>query len=284
MPDLTLHKIFYDERSQTTIEPPYVPLDNGDGPPGWFELWPILHYLETHSLEEDHWYGFVSPKFPEKLGVRLESIEALIADHPTAEVALCSYNWVSLAKWRNVWLSGDRYHPGLIDCAEAFLASIGKPTDLAAMIGDFTTSVHSNYIIAKPRFWRAWQALARQYVDYVDLADPPRRDDSPTHHDGPADYRLKTFVQERLVCWLLQTGGFRTVHLDYARAMPIPAPDRSEADRAARLFVRADLFKRLARRGAAGIFLRLHARAARKAGKHLRRSRREASTPQGAVD
>ena len=38
------------------------------GNKSWFELWPILKFLEGRELEENTFYGFFSPKFSLKTG------------------------------------------------------------------------------------------------------------------------------------------------------------------------------------------------------------------------
>ena len=48
---INLYKIYYDEASFKAIAPPYLPLDNRNGSDGWFELMPILNFLETHELD-----------------------------------------------------------------------------------------------------------------------------------------------------------------------------------------------------------------------------------------
>jgi hypothetical protein len=208
--------------------------------------------------------------------VDFREIEALIAANPRAEVALCSYNWPALAQWQNVWLPVEKYHPGLIRCAEDFLRSIGHRPDLARSIGDFRNSVYSNYVIARPRFWRAWAALARSYHDYVDHAPEPRADDGPASYGGPVECRMKTFVQERLACWILQSESFETVHLDYPNGVPIGngvTRETPELDRARRLLSHADRWKRIAQLPGLRSALLLHRRAAKAGIRIVRRHR-----------
>ncbi|SET62152.1 hypothetical protein [Paracoccus homiensis] len=97
---INLYKIYYDEASFKAIAPPYLPLDNRNG---WFELMPILNFLETHELDPKAWYGFVSPKFPEKANLELADVTALIAADPQADVALFSSRWLYLLWFDNVW-------------------------------------------------------------------------------------------------------------------------------------------------------------------------------------
>lgn len=217
MQKLVLFKIFYNAASRSQIEPDYIPLDNTDGPPDWFEMWPILRYIETHDLEDDAWYGFFSPKFPAKALQTLSDVKRLIEANPAADVALFSYDWPTLISFRNAFVQGEDSHPGLISCMETFLASRGEKADLRHLIGDFETSVFSNYVVAKKAYWLEWAALARAYHDYATTGGPSLPDNAMTVHDLKPVFAMRVFVQERLACWILSKGRYRVVHPNYAR-------------------------------------------------------------------
>ena len=62
-----LFQICYDNATRTSILPGCNIIDNSVEPlPGWFEFGAILHFLRTEVLDNDTWYGFLSPKFTEK--------------------------------------------------------------------------------------------------------------------------------------------------------------------------------------------------------------------------
>lgn len=222
MPNIKVYKIFYDETSRRQISPPFLPMDNCDGPAGWFELWPILKFLEAAPLQDNVWYGFVSPKFPEKAEVTYQQVESLIAAHPDADVALFTYNWVKVALERNVWTESSYHHPGLTTAMEGFLRSMGNSTKIDDVYTTFDTAVFSNYVIAKRNYWESWRDLARRYVDYVESGGPELLDNQSSEHTGAGTYMIKTFVQERLVTWLLTTKDFKVVRPDYTRDVPLP--------------------------------------------------------------
>ncbi|MFV0385556.1 hypothetical protein [Paracoccus sp. (in: a-proteobacteria)] len=145
----------------------------------------------------------------------MAEITALIEANPQADVALFSSVWLYLLWYDNVWIQGEAFHKGLIECTEAFLETQGVQADLSREMGDFSTSVFSNYIIAKRRFWEDWKALARAYYDHVEKGGSILPDNAVAQHAGPKQYALKTFVQERLASWLLTRGDYTVVHADY---------------------------------------------------------------------
>lgn len=245
---LHLYKIFYDDETRRQVAPPFLPLDNRGGPPDWFELSPILRFLSENTLDPDAWYGFLSPKFPDKAFTSVTEVQALIDAHPDAQVALFSPLWRQLVTERNVWTQGERWHPGLIAATEAFLDSQGERVDLRQEIGDFRTSVFSNYIVARPCFWQAWAVLARAYYDHVETGPDTLIDRQPVQHGSRAGYPLKVFVQERLACWVLRRDRFRVVHLDYARRPLGLGPYDDTTPLLGALLLVGDTLKRVARR------------------------------------
>ena len=63
-----IFQIYYDDDSYDKLEMGFIPLDNSDGRPDWYEFWAILNYLKNNKLEDGEWYGFLSPRFSEKTG------------------------------------------------------------------------------------------------------------------------------------------------------------------------------------------------------------------------
>lgn len=208
--------------TRVAVRPEFLPLDNTGGRPDWFEFLPMLRFLRANRLDPDRWYGFVSPKFPEKTGLGWPRMQALLVENPEADVALFSPLWTSLAVCKNPWDQGERAHPGLIAATEAFLRSRGDSTSLSGLVTDFDTCVNSNYFIARAPFWRAWQELAEAYLAYVEREGADGLpDNETTTYRANRDVALKVFVQERLVNLLLLEQRFRVVRPDYETEGPI---------------------------------------------------------------
>ena len=80
-------------------------------------------------------------------------------------------------------------------------------SDLDALVSDSRNTVHSNYFIAKPRFWRAWLAINEQMFAIAEtpsdaLGEALR---TPTRYRGGSNVQMKIFVMERVATWLLIT-------------------------------------------------------------------------------
>jgi hypothetical protein len=109
------------------------------------------------------------------------------------------------AYYLNVFEHGDAEHPGLKLVAQQLFERLGLPSDLDSLVSDSRNTVHSNYFIAKPRFWRAWLALNEKMFAIAEtpsgaLGEALR---TPTRYRGAANVHMKIFIMERIATWLL---------------------------------------------------------------------------------
>jgi hypothetical protein len=181
--------------------------------PDWYEYWPIRNYLVDSALEEDAFYGFLSPKFKHKTNLDAEAVYACVRESPPdTDVVLFSPSIHTSAYYLNVFEHGDAEHPGLLNVADEFFARIGRPTQLRQLITDSRNTVHSNYFIARPRFWRVWLAITEQIYAFAESPQDPlgRSLRAPTHYRGSVGVHMKIFLMERVATWILCThSGFQ---------------------------------------------------------------------------
>ena len=217
--DHFVHQIWYDEASRARLDPALVPLDNSAPErPDWFEFWAILQFLRTHELHDDRWYGFLSPKFGEKFGMTGGQLIEMLNDIGDSEdVVLMSPHWDQAAYFLNAFEQGEFWVPGIMDVGQGFVDRIGLGLDLRQWVADSKSTVFSNYLVAKPVFWREWLWMAEQF-----LACCEGRDDalaaslnaSTGYASGGIGAPMRVFIQERLACLLLAAGRYRVGVVD----------------------------------------------------------------------
>jgi hypothetical protein len=224
MANIFIHQIFYNEATRAAVAPGFIGLDNtANERPDWYEFWVMRNWLNAHPLEEGAWYGFLSPKFTEKTGYSSAAVLDVIAAHDAhGDVALFSMGWEQLAYFLNPFEQGEAWHPGLTAMSQRFFDMAGCKVDLESLVTHCGTSVFSNYVIAKPRYWRQWLALANRFFD---LAEDPRglpelgRNTSYGSVQNQAP--MKTFIQERFSAVILSQGGFSVVAPDVSQTAPL---------------------------------------------------------------
>jgi hypothetical protein len=214
---ISLHQIAYSSATKAAVEPGYCVLDNlANERPDWYEYWPIRRFLLAESLDDSAMYGFFSPKFGSKTGLSHGDVATFVQRHAAeADVVLFSPQPDMGAFFLNVFEQGETFDPGLIDAYEAFLAHIGRPVPLRALVMDSRQTVFSNYFVARPAFWREWLALNEALFAVCESPDDsPLKSalTAPTTYPGPGGAaQRKVFLMERAASLLLATQAWRSV-------------------------------------------------------------------------
>ena len=207
------------------LDPGFEVLDNsGNEKPDWFEYWPIRKFLLNQALDENTFYGFLSPKF--KLKTSLSSADVrvfILAAGSAVDVVLLSPSIHNSAYYLNVFEHGDAEHPGLKSVAKALFDRLELFSDLDSLVSDSRNTVHSNYFIAKPRFWRAWLAINEKMYAIAETPGDALGEAlcASTTYRGATHVQMKIFVMERVATWLLTSGS------DFTAAVRDPFVARS---------------------------------------------------------
>ncbi len=191
------------------LDPGFAVLDNSANErPDWYEYWPIRNYLLNETLDENAFYGFLSPKFKHKTNLSAAQARDFIAASASAtDVVLFSPSIHNSAYFLSVFEHGEAEHPGLAGVAMRLFERIGRPLDLDGFISDSRNTVHSNYFIAKPRFWRAWLEVTERMFAIAEAPDDPLGKElrAATTYRGAKNVQMKIFIMERIATWILVT-------------------------------------------------------------------------------
>jgi len=226
MTSFQVFQIYYDEATRSSLDAGYLPLDNRRNErPDWYEFWVIRNFLRTNSLAEDGWYGFLSPHFQNKTGLTSRQVHQFLDfSRDRSEVALILYAWDQVAYFLNPFEQGEVWHPGITALSQSVLRVLGHDIDLARLVtysGNFT---FSNYIIAKPAYWREWLTIADRFFDLIEnqSSDLSLRLKQTTSYGSLANQApFKTFIQERLPAVILSGRRFRTSTFNTSQTLPI---------------------------------------------------------------
>ena len=207
MSDIFIYQILNHYTKREDLDPGFLVLDNSsNAKPDWYEYWPIRHFLVHERLDEDAFYGFVSPKFKQKTNLSAAAARAFVSDQSSdTHVVLLSPSIHLTAYYWNVFKFGDSVHPGLLTVADRFFRSIGQPTNLHDLVTNSSNEVYSNYMIARPRFWRAWLDVTEQLYAIAESPTDPLGEKlrEATSYRGRRDVHMKIFIMERIATWIL---------------------------------------------------------------------------------
>src|SRR6202045_1103 len=193
--------------SRQELDPGFEVLDNSANErPDWYEYWPIRRFLLDEVLDENAFYGFLSPKFKLKTSLSFDVVrEFILAADAATEVILLSPSIHNSAYYLNVFEHGDTEHPGLKNVAQRLFERLGLPNDLDSLVSDSRNTVFSNYFIAKPRFWRAWLAINEKMFAIAETPSDALGEalGTPTSYRGGWSVQMQIFIMERVATWLL---------------------------------------------------------------------------------
>jgi hypothetical protein len=216
MPPAHIYQILNHYTAREDLDPGFGVLDNSANErPDWFEYWPMRKFLTNEALDEDAYYGFLSPKFRHKTNLTAAAVGDIIdrAGH-APDIFLFSPSIHNSAFFINVFEHGESEHPGLAATAARLVARIDPAASLDGLVSDSRNTVHSNYFVAKPRFWRAWLAVNERLFEIAETADDPLGAElrAPTAYRGSRNVQMKIFVMERMATWILTRDRTFTAH------------------------------------------------------------------------
>src|SRR5580704_8284074 len=146
MPAVHTYQILNHYTSRQDLDPGFDVLDNSSNErPDWYEYWPIRKFLLNESLDENAFYGFLSPKFKLKTNLSAAEVRDFLQASEAADVVLFSPSIHNSAFYLNVFEHGNAEHPGLLQVANDFFARLKHPQPLANLVSDSRNTVHSNY-------------------------------------------------------------------------------------------------------------------------------------------
>ena len=226
MSKASVFQIFYSRETRKQLDAGFIPLDNRKNErPDWFEFWVIRNYLLQNKLEEDRWYGFLSPNFLKKTGVRSTDVHDLLNKvDDLCDVVLVSYGWDQISYFLNCFEQGEYWHPGLIDASEKFFQASGIDFDIRQYVGSTQNTVFSNFLFGKRNYWEKWLSLANSLFGYVESGNislSKQASALTAYGSGENRAPMKAFIQERLASVLLATEKFRVLAADISGNLPV---------------------------------------------------------------
>jgi len=145
--------------------------------------------------------------------------------HEQCDVVLLHAAWSEIAFYRNVFEHGDVYSPGLSELSQQFFDQVGIQVDVKDIVTNSSNSVFSNYVVAKPAYWKKWLEIADKFFDCVEGPSGQKFRVDTLHFNRPAP--MKAFIQERFASVVLTQNAFRVLVPDLSAIAPIPWPTQN---------------------------------------------------------
>ena len=208
---LRLFQIVESDLPANGLAPGCQPLDNRHSArPDWREYWPIRNFLLANpALEEDCLYGFLPADFWDQTGLTVNQVQEFAkAQADGADVVSYSPGFDQTAMFLNVFEQGEAHHPGFMALAQRFFSECGVDARLDTLVGHTANTIHGNYLLAKPRFWREWLRINELLFALCESEGAGLAHGRDTRTEINAFLGFKIPLMERTASLLLATGEY----------------------------------------------------------------------------
>lgn len=151
---IKIYQIYFKEEQKQYLDPNCIPFDNTSNPHPELREYDVWTRNHREAQEASDYYGYVSWKVVEKLGLSAEQMIEHINKNPGAEIYLFNPCIANEALFANPWQQGDIHHPNISDIANNFLQKLGhKDYNVRDYLLDRSRVVYANYFVASKEFW-----------------------------------------------------------------------------------------------------------------------------------
>ena len=202
-----IFQICYAPEVRPRLDPGFqITGDESNPRPEWFEYWHIRNFLKSEILDENTFYGFLSPRFKEKTNLRSDQVYRFIERHSDSDVILFSPYLDQSALFLNIIEQAWFAHPELKAIFSEICKRYFKNVDHETLVTTTDNTVFCNYFVAKPDFWARWFTICESIYHLVEDG----RDPLGVQIAGRTRYKtsltpMRTFVMERIATLLLCT-------------------------------------------------------------------------------
>ena len=199
MMTLHLYQSYYQKDQENTLNSIFIPYDNTKNETPELREYPMWKALyEKHKGTMVYW-GLLSWRWLDKTKLPAEEFKQWILDNPGYDVYHIDPFLDVSVSYPNIWIQGDRWHPGMINFCNRLFPKIGINKPVESIIykpKDFATC---NYFVGNTLFWGS-------YLKFLDEVIEICQNDPELNHYMFEDKRLYngamipsfSFIVERL--------------------------------------------------------------------------------------
>lgn len=211
---MKIYQIYYNKETFSRLDKEFIPYDNKKNErTEWYEFEVIYNYLKKNSLQENVWYGFLSPEFYKKTNLTGLQIKSHLKRNEKSNVCLATSCFDQIAIYQNCFLQGEAKHPGLITATEYLLKKFKLNLPIKNLVGHSSNTVFSNYLIAKKEYWQKWYDLASFFKKLLRQDNNFQKIIKTKSNYKNSKVNLGVFIQERFPTIILSSQNFKVTTL-----------------------------------------------------------------------
>ncbi|MBS0617601.1 MAG: hypothetical protein JSR44_05395 [Spirochaetes bacterium] len=216
-----IHQIYYLPAQLPLIDPAFTAYDNTANANREFAEYHIFEKeFNAGRVAADALTGYVSWKFCAKTRLAGAEFVRFIAANPGYDVYFVNPFPLQVKFFKNLWLQGEFYHPGILQLAQGIIRRAGYDIDLAMEIHSRDTALYCNYWVGTQAFWNRYMEFTRPIVEMLrsglSYAEKTRLHSIA---DRDNDFSFVAFIIERLFTTLINYDkSIRTLAYEHSYA------------------------------------------------------------------
>jgi hypothetical protein len=213
MSAIRIHQIHFRPEQKAHLEPAFIPFDNAASPaPEQMEYRVFRDGYQRGLTREADYTGFVSWKFRQKTRVTGDVFVDFIRDNPGYDVYFINPFPAELL-WRNVWVQGETFHPGLLGFAQTIFDRLDYDIRLASLDNLADTAAYCNYWVGSSEFWDRYMEFTEPIYDHlVNDLSAAERELLWSRADRQIEASYFPFIFERMFSTLLASDSSIKAH------------------------------------------------------------------------
>lgn len=198
-------QIYYDAAQLGNLDPAFKPYDNTANENREFAEYYIFEKEYTSGrVREGDLTGYVSWKFGQKTCLGGKKFIDFIEKNPGYDVYFINPFPMQVKFFRNLWLQGEFYHPGIISISQEILHLAGYDINLKTAIHDRRTALYCNYWVGTRQFWDRYMAFTQPIIEMLRSGlSSVQKEKLHSIADFGNEFSYIAFIIERLFTTLL---------------------------------------------------------------------------------
>lgn len=203
---LLIYQSFHDEEGKLNLDSEFIPYNNMNNLTPHLREYPMQKELFWKHKDSNDIWGLVSWRWKQKTSLHPIEFKEWIESNPGYNVYHIDPSLDVVLDYKNLWIQGDRWHPGILNFGQKLLSKLKIDLDLNNLIyksDDYTTT---SFHIGDNKFWTEWYL----FLDNILVMCSHDKEmynflynETSIHNDLPVPNFI--FVVERLLTIFLMT-------------------------------------------------------------------------------
>jgi hypothetical protein len=163
-PCVHIYQSYYKEEQIKVLNSIFTPFNNINGDNPELREYIIWNKLYNKHIDDGSYFGLVSWIWNQKVNLSEEKFRNWIVDNSGYDVYFVDPTLDNAANEINLWVQGDRWHPGLLDFAKKIFPKVGIETPVEEIVYKGDHFATSNFFVGNSRFWFKYKKFVDNFI------------------------------------------------------------------------------------------------------------------------